>query len=99
MALNLMQLAYLVEARAFESRSLNTIEMINEFCIMLIGYLLLGFSDFVLVSSMKIEVGSWMVWLTSLNILFNFSQIAFKIRKIIIISYLRRKAKKDYIIL
>ena len=78
MVLNLGYLFYLIAARPSVDKRLNRIEVINEFCIMIIGYFLLGFSDFVLEPKMKITIGSWMIWLTLLNLGFNFLMIVLK---------------------
>ena len=72
MALNLANLMYLIRASAFEDKSLNRSIVVNEICVMIVGYLLTGFSDFVLEASMKSRVGKWMITLTLCNVLYNF---------------------------
>ena len=71
MFLNLFYQMYLWDTRPSIDPNLNLIETWNEFCIMIIGYCLLGFTDMVLVVDMKIEVGKWMMWMTIFNMIVN----------------------------
>ena len=72
-------------------------EWYNELNILVISYLMLGFSDKVKEASMKISLGFYMMVLTFIMIGFNFSIIVYKIYKLVKKSFLQKKAKKEYV--
>ena len=74
---------YLVHCKSFKDPGLNKIELLNELCIMLISYLLIGFSDKVPDAPTKIKVGLSMIIITFVMIVFNFSTIIYNIYKLV----------------
>ena len=88
---------YLVHSQSFKDTGLNKIELYNEISILVISYLMLGFSDKVKEASMKINIGLSMIILTFIMIGFNFTVIIYNIYKLIKKSFLQKKAKGDYV--
>jgi len=75
--LNISYLMYIFNAMPFELRNLNYLEIFNECFILLISYLLLGFSDWIQDVDSKIALGYVLTYLILLNIGINLSIIAY----------------------
>ena len=85
-----------MHSKSFKDPSLTKIEWYNEVSILVISYLMLGFSDKVKEASMKISIGFYMMVLTFIMIGFNFSIILYNIFKLVKKSFLQKNAKQEY---
>jgi|LauGreDrversion4_2_1035121.scaffolds.fasta_scaffold65978_2 hypothetical protein len=66
--LSKLHLIYLVLYKPYEEPALNRSEIFNEICVLLTGYQLIVYSDFVKSEKMKSSFGYWMIG----TVIFNF---------------------------
>ena len=61
-------MAYLAYYRPFKDPNMNKIEIFNEICVIITGYQLITFTDFVKDEAVKSSIGYWMIG----TVIFNF---------------------------
>lgn len=66
-----LMLLYIMKVQPYEVRLLNKIEAFNEITIISVGYFFLTFSNFLLDSKLKYELGSLAMYFVLLNISLN----------------------------
>ena len=90
-AVMLLVLILLVRTRLIDSKMAYTIEIINEVTIMLICYMIMGYSFFVFDGAIKYKIGKSQIWLIITNIGVNLIFVIWNTIKGIIICCRRRK--------
>ena len=77
--------------KMFKDPLLNQHELLNEATVMLVSYCLLGLSDWIVDPRTKQEIGSWLMYITTINIVCNIILIVYKVVSIVIVKQKRKK--------